>query len=331
MGIHGGDIYRNLIEFDFSINVNPLGMPKAVKTALYQAINQCGKYPDARAEKLKKSVGVMLNIPEEYLLFGSGASELLMAVVHGLKPKKTVIPIPSFYGYEYAAKAAESEIIYTPLSDKENLFAALTEDTDLLFLANPNNPTGALLDKNTLKNILWHCEKNGIYVVLDECFIEFCGNRFSMLSEIEVFDHLILLRAFTKIFAIPGVRLGYAVCKDTFLLAKIARQIPEWNLSCFAQEAGCICALQENFIEKTERYIQKERQFLEEGFKTKGLLAFPSRANFILVYTERPLYHELLAQKILIRNCENFRGLHLGYYRIAVRNRKENEILLESL
>lgn len=106
MGIHGGDIYRNEVKLDFSVNVNPLGTPESVVAALHGAVERCGNYPDMKAEKLKRAVSSQLNVPEEYLLFGNGASELFMAVVHGIKPEKTVIPVPSFYGYEYAAKAA---------------------------------------------------------------------------------------------------------------------------------------------------------------------------------------------------------------------------------
>ena len=112
MGIHGGNVYRNHVDIDFSINVNPLGIPESVKTALHRAVEMCDKYPDIEAEKLKKTVGEFLAVPGEYLLFGNGASELFMAIVHGIKPKKIVIPVPSFYGYEYAAKTVDSEIIY---------------------------------------------------------------------------------------------------------------------------------------------------------------------------------------------------------------------------
>ena len=111
-GIHGGDIYRNDVKVDFSVNVNPLGIPKAVEAALYEAVDKCSKYPDISAEKLKKAVSGILHIPMENLLFGNGASELFMAIIHGIRPRKTVIPVPSFYGYEYAARAADREIIY---------------------------------------------------------------------------------------------------------------------------------------------------------------------------------------------------------------------------
>lgn len=337
MNIHGGDIYRNRIKLDFSINVNPLGVPDAVKIALYRAVERCDVYPDREAEKLKNSVSGFLAVPKEYLLFGNGASELFMAAVHGIKPKKTVIPVPSFYGYEYAAKAAESEIIFYETKEEndfcvtEEITSVLTEDVDLLFLANPNNPDGSLKDREFMKALLRHCREKGIYVVLDESFIAFSGNGFSMLSEIEEFDNLLLVGSFTKIFSIPGVRLGYLVCKNQPLLAGIAGQLPEWNLSGFAQEAGCICAEQAEFIRQTKQYIVKERQFLEESLREKGFVVFPSKANFILLYSQEPLYVRLLEKGILIRDCSNFRGLHQGFYRIAVRNREENEILLRAM
>lgn len=342
MAVHGGDIYRNSVTFDFSVNGNPLGIPQSVKTALYGAVERCGCYPDIEALKLKRAVSRMLAVPEESLLFGNGASELFMAVVHAIKPRKTVIPVPSFYGYEYAAKSAGSEILFYPLQQEngfavtKELYEILTEDVELLFLANPNNPTGRLIERETLRALLLHCEEKGIYVVLDECFIEFCAGCPSVISEIGKFARVMLVRAFTKIFSIPGVRLGYLVCNSEPLLEKIARHLPEWNLSIFAQEAGCACAGETALIRETEKYISRERLFLERELQRQGLQVFFSAANFILVYRdeitdEKTLYGKLLEQGILIRDCENFRGLGRGFYRIAVRRREENIRLLQAL
>lgn len=335
--LHGGDIYRNHVKTDFSVNVNPLGIPEAVKAALYEAVDNCTRYPDISAEKLKEAVSEMLTVPKGYLLFGNGASELFMAIIHGIKPKKTVIPVPSFYGYEYAAETADGEILYYETKEKndfclqEDFLSVLTEDVDILFLANPNNPTGNLMSREELRNVLSHCRDKGVYVVLDECFIEFCGKERSMLQEIETFSNLILVRAFTKIFSIPGVRLGYFVCSNPLLLGKIGRQLPEWNVSRFAQAAGYECAMQTAFVEKTVTFIRKERRFLEDGLKQAGFRVFPGKANFLLIYCEQPLYDRLLEKGILIRDCENFRGLSKGFYRIAVKDRKENEDLLRAI
>jgi len=337
MSIHGGDIYRNRADIDFSVSINPLGIPEAVRNALHQAVDKCDRYPDMEAEKLKKAVGDMLSVPPEHLLFGNGASELLMAAVHGIRPKKVVIPVPSFSGYEYAAKAVGSEILYyemkreNGLAMAEDIYSILTEDVELLFLANPNNPTGILMRKKEVTDLIRYCGEKGIYVILDECFIEFSGSRHSMLSAIKEFDRLILVRAFTKVFAIPGVRLGYLLCGNRPLLAKMAGQLPEWNLSVPAQEAGYICAKQSAFLVETEAYVRKERQFMEEGLRQKGFRVFPSMADFILFYSEEPLYGKLLQKGILIRDCGNFRGLCQGFYRVAVKRREENEILLRNL
>ena len=260
-----------------------------------------------------------------------------MAIMHGIKPRKTVIPIPSFYGYEYAAGVTDEEIIFFETKEKEgfclqeDFFSVLSEEVDVLFLANPNNPTGNLMSRERLRTLLSHCREKSIYVVLDECFIEFTGKEYSMIQEINNFPNLILVRAFTKIFSIPGVRLGYLLCSNPLLLKKIGRQLPEWNVSSFAQAAGYECAMQTAFAEKTVTYVEKERQFLEDGLNQAGFKVFPSRANFLLIYCEQPLYDRLLEKGILIRNCENFRGLSKGFYRIAVKSRKENETLLKAI
>lgn len=342
MTIHGGDIYRNSVKLDFSVNINPLGVPRTVNEALHRAVGKCTLYPDMEARALKEAVGRMLSVPKERLLFGNGASELFMAITHAIKPKKVVIPAPSFYGYEYAAAAAGSEILYYELK-RENDFCvtkglceSLTEDVSLLFLANPNNPTGRLLRRETAGGLLRHCLEKGIYVVADECFIEFCEGCPSLLPELDKNDRLLIVRTFTKIFSIPGVRLGYLVCKDKGLLAKIAGQLPEWNLSCFAQEAGCACAGEKAFWAETESMIRRERAFLTEALKQRGFLVFPSDANFILFCRKEEtsgttLYEQLLRQGILIRDCGNFRGLGSGFYRIAVKTREENVRLLHAL
>ena len=346
--IHGGDIYSRQIRLDFSVNGNPLGMPTEARLSLLAAINHVGEYPDAAAGELTETVSHMLSaqsgreIPKEYLLFGNGASELFLAIVHALKPKNIVIPVPSFYGYEYVAKAAGSHIKYVYLSEEtafcpgRELLQALTPDTDLLFLANPNNPTGQLLGREYLRELLEHCRQQGIIVVLDECFIEFCETDSeqprSLLGKIDQYENLLLVRAFTKSFAMPGVRLGYLVCSNEGLREKIRRQLPEWNLSVFAQRAGIVCAGQaEQYLQDTVEYVKTERAYLREGLEAPGIRVVSGEADFLLLYTTQPIYDRLLAKGILIRNCENFRGLGEGYYRIAVKKHEENEVLLDEL
>ena len=335
--IHGGDIYRNQVTYDFSVNINPLGIPPAVTEAIHKAVDSCSAYPDIQAEGLKQAVSRMQGILKDHILFGNGASELFMAIVHAVKPAKTVIPVPSFYGYEHAAEAGGGAVVYWDAQKEkefcltDGIYDVLTEDVDLLFLANPNNPTGRRTYRADMEKLLTHCRDKGICVVLDECFIDFCGNGYSMASQLERFENLILVRAFTKIFSIPGVRLGYLLCHGRELLEKIKKQLPEWNLSCFAQAAGCACALEAGFVADTAEYVKKERRFLEKGLLSAGFRVFSSDANFILFYSGVPLYEGLLARGILVRDCKNFRGLGPGFYRVVVKTRKENAILLKEI
>lgn len=336
--IHGGDIYRNHVTLDFSVNMNPLGIPESVKEALHAAVDRCHTYPDIHAEQLKTAVGEMIGIFGEKLIFGNGASELFIAIVHALQPKHVVIPVPSFYGYEHAAAAVAAHVEYVPMKEEnhflpgDELFSSLTDGVDMLFLANPNNPTGVRMEKEDLKRIAMHCREKHITVVLDECFIEFCEDHDSMLDQLEELDNLIIVRAFTKIFTIPGVRLGYLVCRNEEIREKISRQLPEWNLSTFAQMAGVACAKETQFVSGTAKYLKMEREALLDGLKqVPGMdcTVYPGAANFLLLKSSKPLYQKFLAHGILIRDCSNFRGLGAGYYRVAVKTKEDNEQLLK--
>lgn len=341
--IHGGDIYDKQIQLDFSVNINPLGIPERVEEAIYKSVRQCVHYPQINAQTLCEETGRMLGISSENLIFGNGASELFMAMIHALKPQKILIPVPSFYGYEHAAMAAEGEVVFyeTKKEEKflltERFFKVLDADIDLLFLANPNNPTGALLDRDFLIKILDICREKEIVVVADECFIDFCENGYSLLGETENYRNLIVVQAFTKIFSIPGVRLGYLVCSNENILLEIQRHLPEWNTSVAAQAAGIACTKETEFINETRAYVKRERQFLETELGQAGFTVYSGQADFILMYDDKllhkgkSLYDYLLQRGILIRDCQSFRGLSKGYYRIAVKKHDENVILLQEI
>lgn len=335
--IHGGDIYRNQVQLDFSVNTNPLGIPTSVKQALQEAIEASARYPDIHAEQLKETMARHLGVKKEGLLLGNGASELFLAICHAIQPKKIVIPVPSFYGYEYVANAVAAEVTYyetkmeTAFQIQEDFCSFLTEDVDLIFLTNPNNPTGKLWNEEMLQRVLDHCRKKKIIVVLDECFLDFTEQGKSMVYTKMSYPNLIIVRAFTKIYAIPGVRLGYLYCEEGELLHAIEQQLPEWNLSTFAQAAGSACVEEKTFVKESKQYVKTEREFLEQRLEKLGLQVLPSDANFLLIQSKIPWYERLLKRGILIRDCSNFRGLKKGYYRIAVKTREENERLLKEM
>lgn len=341
---HGGDIYRNKIKYDFSVNVNPLGIPCLVQQAMVDAAKVCDRYPDMLCEQLCRAIGQNLELPPHHILCGNGASELLMAVVHAVNPQNIMIPVPSFYGYEHAANASGAQCIYYDLKEENGycldagILERLTSDIDLLIFASPNNPVGNMVPDALLQELLKHCKKKHITVLLDQCFTDFVTkhpsyafqleNRKELLTE---YPNLLLLHAFTKTYAIPGVRLGYLAGGDTDFLERIARQLPEWNVSAFAQAAGLAACKEQDYVRKSAEYVRIERDFLSEKLRQTGILVEDGMANYMLLRTEMNLYEELLRQGILIRDCSNYRGLSKGFYRVAVRTRAENEILVRAV
>ena len=336
--IHGGDIYRNETELDFSVNVNPFGIPEKVKSAMHEAIERCEHYPDIENTELISKISKKYRISEENILPGNGASELFAAIVHALRPEKILLPVPSFYGYEKAAEAAEADIIYYKMKEEdgfcltEDILLELTEDVDLLFLADPNNPVGNVLDDTLLDKICEKCRENNITVVLDECFIEFTKKAgFFERHDLKEYQNVIVVKAFTKLYAIPGVRLGFLFCGNRELTDRIKLHLPEWNISTIAQAAGAAALEEEEYCHRTIEFIEKERAWLKEALSQAGITVYPGEADFLLLRSKRALYSDLLQKKILIRDCRNYKGLTDGYYRIAVKSRQENEKLIAAL
>lgn len=341
--IHGGDIYNNKVNMDFSVNINPLGIPHSVKEAMSDALSYADRYPDMACSGLKKAISEYFtqqgcSIQSEDVIPGNGASELFMAIAHAIKPKKAVLLAPGFFGYEHVLRAVGCDIGYflldeqsdfSPAARLDALMDMLTDDTDIFFIANPNNPTGYLADSTFMKQIIGHCKEKHIYVVADECFMGFCEKNYSVLSLLCDYDNLIVVRAFTKLFAIPGVRLGYMLSKNETVRQKVQRNLPEWNVSVLAQMAGEACIRESEYIKETASYVSGQRRLLSDGLKKLGFKVYKSEADFILFYSKLPLYDILLNKGILIRDCSNYVGLSEGYFRVAVKTYDENVRLLK--
>ena len=337
--IHGGDIYRNQVSLDFSVNINPFGMPLRVREALEAAVAWCERYPDIRSEALRDAIAGAKGIAPADIVCGNGASELFPAILRAVHAKKVLLPVPSFYGYEYAAKSVGAEICCHELLETdgyavtERFLTAIGEDVDAVFLAVPNNPVGTVVEPELLEKIAERCKRHGVTLILDECFVMFTGaeERYSFLKKYRNYPGVVIVRAFTKLYAMPGVRLGYLVCSDAALTEAIRADLPEWNLSVFAQQAGCVACGQRAYVEHSVAFVCRERAWLTEQLSEIGITVFASNANFLMIKDGRLLAKELLKKGILIRDCSNYRGLSGGYYRIAVRRREENERLLAAL
>lgn len=337
--IHGGDIYNNRIQHDFSVNLNPLGCSGKVLDAINVAASRVEEYPDIEQKKVREEIAALEGIPPENVICGNGASELLMAIVRMVKPKCGLVLAPSFYGYEYALSANDCEIKRHQLSEdkafplNEDLMLDLTEDVDIFFLCNPNNPTGRCIDAGLLERIVKRCDELGIWLVLDECFIDMADNAVSFAARVRDSKKLIVVKAFTKLFAIPGVRFGYAL-SGAENIELIRKSLPEWNLSVFAEEAaisGCKVLREDDFLQDTLNAIKNEKSYLVSELEKAGIEVFPSDASFLLIKTDKDIYDGLLQKGILIRDCSNFHGLTDGFYRIAVKNHDENAVLIENI
>ena len=343
--MHGGDIYRNKVHTDFSVNVNPLGIPDQVREAMEEAVNNAQAYPDGQCEELRDKLALRYHVAKENMLCGNGASELIYAICRWKRARKALLLAPGFSGYRRALRAQECKITSFYLRKTEDF--GLTPERvlelqetirkgsfDIFFLTNPANPTGSLTARDQVRMLATACEESGTLMVVDECFMELTPNplEYSMTGEMGSFPNMIVLRAFTKTYAIPGIRLGYLLCGDEKKVSGISLQLPEWNVSLPAQAAGNIALEQEEYLETSREFIKSQRDYLAQGLRNLGAVVYSSSANFILFqWKDELLYEKLLSQGILIRDCSDFEGLGKGYFRIAVKNRRQNEWLLQSL
>ena len=356
--LHGGEIYDKKIELDFSVNLNPVKCPEAVIDEIKRAAGEVTNYPDISQSRFRTAVAEAetglseknVKFTAENIVGGNGASELLMAIACMVRPKKALLPIPSFYGYEHALSAVACEVVRYDMAERneggiqkfelsERFFDAITEDTDMVILGNPNNPTGMLIPEDFLLGVLDRCRKMGATLVVDECFYRLSGKReggastVSARNFVQEYGNLFVVDAYTKLFSIPGVRVGFAITSAENA-ERLREYLPEWNMSVFAEYAGVKCAEiteEGSFTQKTREVICRERDYLSAQLSGLGITVYPSDTNFILIKSEDELYEKLLKKRILIRDCSNFRGLYHGYYRIAVKDHSSNERLINAI
>lgn len=334
---HGGDIYNNDILYDFSANLNPLGMPKGVTNVLKNSVDEWDKYPDPYCRKLTEKIGLHENFFAKNIVCGNGAADLIYRIIQAFKPPKSVICAPSFSEYEKALNEFGSKITVYRLLEKNNfildsgIIELLTENIDMLILCSPNNPTGKTIDTEILKNICEKCLEKNIIFLCDECFMSFVKDGKNKSVRNFINKNIIILKAFTKVYAMAGLRLGYALFGNTEYAEKVRKTGQFWSVSTPAQIAGIAALDEKNYIQKTIEFIENERDFLLNELSKLNFKLYNAEANFILFKSNLPLDVLLLKHKILIRSCANFDGLGEIFFRIAVRSHEENIALIEAL
>lgn len=334
---HGGDVYRNVGVIDYSANINLKGMPESVIDAACQGVKMSFNYPDVECEELRKALEKEEGVPAEYIRCGNGAADIIFGLVYALKPKKALLLAPSFYEYEQALRAAGCEVEYYYLKEEtgfipdRGLIDAIKNDTDILFVCNPNNPTGVLSERDFLSEMVERCRECGTYMILDECFIDLTGqqDKYTLKEWLKVYDRLVILKAFTKLYSMPGLRLGYGLCRNKDLMDLLRETSQPWNVSLPAQMAGLAALKEKEFVTASLAEIVRQKERLVSGLKEMGIKVYGCGANYIFFKAPEDFGKKCLERKIMIRDCGNYVGLKKGFYRIAVKDEKDNEVLLK--
>ena len=340
--VHGGDWAGYRAEFgrdalDFSANVSPLGLPAGVAAAITAALPTADRYPDPLCRELRAKLAVAEDVPADRLLCGNGAADLIFCLALAVRPRRALLPAPTFAEYAAALDTVGCEVTRFTL-DAANDFAvtdafinAVTPETDMVFLCQPNNPTGQVTPPALVEKLLHRCAACGAVLVVDECFLDFLPDRDTLTAKALLHEapNFIILKAFTKLYAMAGVRLGYALCSNADLLAKMQAAGQPWAVSSLAQAAG-IAALRETaYADAVRALIADQRPKMAAGLRALGLYVIDGQANYLLFKAPADFGEALCRHGAVVRSCANYPGLDAAWYRTAVRTAAENAQLLQ--
>ncbi|MBI5146230.1 MAG: histidinol-phosphate aminotransferase family protein [Thaumarchaeota archaeon] len=339
---HGG-LYSiespNYAIVDFSSNVNPLGFPSSVKKLLKTGLQKIPVYPDPNSTNLRERLSRYVKVPIDNLIIGNGATEIIYNFCQAVISKNTpvLIPIPIFGEYESAVTLCGGKIEFfntMNLNNDISNFIRKIPKNGCIFICNPNNPTGIIIPKDAMLQILHTAKSRSTMVFVDECFMELTQNpKESIIDHVDI-GNLFVLQSLTKSFGLAGLRVGYGIGDRKIISILHNIKIP-WNVSGLSQEAAILALSDKDFLSKTRNLIKKEYDFLKNSIsKINGFSCLDSSTNFILIRTKiksKTLQKKLLKKNILIRDCSTFRGLDENYIRIAIKTRKENAKLILAL
>ncbi|MCX7823367.1 MAG: pyridoxal phosphate-dependent class II aminotransferase [Syntrophobacterales bacterium] len=351
---HGGNIYEisNILQckpeeiIDLSASINPLGPPEGLRELICESFEKIRHYPDIRNKGLIEAISTFYNLPEDYIVVGNGSTEILYWIPYALALERAAIVVPTFSEY---IRALENKgvILRTLVTSWENGFQPTVYQLEALiqsgspeavFLTNPGSPSGVPLSSEVREFVGENLGKSNIIWVIDEVFIDFC-EEYSLLQLVKSSKNIAIIRSLTKFYALPGLRLGYLIAHP-LLTKRLKSFIPPWSVNVLAQEAGVYCLSQKSFIEKTIRFFKEERDRIFGILKNNSSLDFlPSVANYILLrfednfpLTAYEVQNKLLSEnKILIRNCDNFKGLSDRFIRVAIASQEVNNLWTEAL
>ena len=343
---HGGDLltYKNCFDgrlVDFSSNINPLGFPEGLEERLKNSFDTLTSYPDIQYRALRKSVSNYLNCDYNNVLVGNGAVEIINDFI--MLADRVMVMVPGFSEYENRALIHGKKVVRIPYKKDFtvdiDILRDLVKKDDLLILGNPNNPTGLRIKEDTLSDIYLLMESGGGYLLLDEAFFEFCPKDYNSIELFKKYNYrnVGIIRAATKFFALPGIRLGYGCASDKKVEEIRKIRLP-WSINSLADISGqYICNNKKHikdYIEKSRDYIERERDYLQgELSKISGIVPVPSHSNYILIklidWDGEYIFNFFLEKGILIRKFGSFVGLPKNYIRIAVKDSENNRRLIQ--
>jgi threonine-phosphate decarboxylase len=327
---------------DFSASINPLGPPASARKAFRTSYNEVSRYPDPYGEELKAALAKRHEMKPAEILVGNGSTQLVYLLCFALRPRRALVVGPAFSEHANALTLAGARVrclLLTPNGDfkffTEDFLAAWAKADDMAFLTTPNSATGQLIPRAEIEKLARIALLKKRFLVIDEAFIDFVEAE-SVKPLVRDNPYLIILRSLTKYYALPGLRLGYLLAHSR-TVAQLAGFSEPWSVNGPAQKVALACLADESFGLKTARWLQRERSFLAQALiEIKGFEPYPSSTNFLLVriadnHGALDLRAFLLQKKLLIRACNSFMGLGSNHFRVAVRRRQDNRLLLNAL
>ena len=367
--IHGGNIFQFAHEqriepyevVDFSANINPLGPSQRGLDALNAQLRYISHYPDATNDDVLNAIADTYGMDKHQIIVGNGAAELLYAICRLPGYTGAFVPAPGFSEYKEALEASKipvRDIFYRPREDDNGkpyfevpylaleTFAAELKGQDgriIVFLGNPNNPDGTLLDKDHIRTVASMLKDANSLLVIDESFIDFVGNdplqdnEHSMRSLVNEFDNIIVVHSFTKFYAVPGLRIGAAFTNKT-LITQLQQYIPSWSVNTLAQAYTKAALNDVDYIKRTKQELNEEIAFMYNAVDAiEGITVYPPSANFILFQvnqegiTANYINEELKKYNMIVRNCDSYVGLTNHWVRIAIKDHDTNIKLMDKL
>lgn len=340
MNKHGGYYGRQGV-VDYSVNINPLGVSDNIRQAIISSIDNICKYPDIGGNAAKKAISKHLNTDIQNIVMGNGASELIYLYARAIQPKKVLIIEPTFNEYRRAFTLAGSEIYSYILDSNDDFtfdidaFCNKVEEVkpDVVVLCNPNNPTGKYIGIDLISKIVDIVKQENSFLFIDESFVEFTGN--DPIGSVIGYEWILSLRSMTKYYAVPGLRIGYAVSNEK-VIEMMERYKEPWTMNTFALDIVPKVIEDMEFHRKVMQWVTGEREFMYDALRKVDILkVYKSYSNFFLCelkyFSGNKLNEELLKDDMFVRVCDDFVSLSDRFVRIALKGREDNIKLVSRL